>query len=692
MRKNRVMALSMAALMTATSLAGSAFALENAKGVNKVESSKIPFNVMADKGVAGASAGAAEVPVDLDSAMNVSIATDSITGISYEYDKTTQYVKVNYTGELKEFGFTDQSTDTTGNTVKEWKKENKFTVGTDAGSLSADKAYYFFAKKADGNVIKLDTPINIKTVDSIEVTVPTKTNYVIGDKLDLAGSQVKVYAKNKELIDTVNTKEDMVVYKTDSTGKQTVTVNLAGKTTAFDINVEGKVTGIEIKGVTTEYKRKKKFDGRGYIVATYDLGGKKETREVNLEDKMIFDFNTDKVGKHTVTVRYQNCEAKYDIYVEELEDEVEITIDGKEYGLDRQDYYYEEGDYFKLPRDIKSSRYELIGFTEDRNWDGGEYLEPGEEVEAEDDTTYYMICKDKDREYVVYIDNDPDEKHKEDEDEVYIVRKDRDFEFKKHAVPKGYKFIGYSKEKNSKGKIYEVGDEVEVTRDITYYVIKEKDSNTSTTNLPKADGLDSAGKNYSLRNGMAVKSHIINSGYIRGYEDMTFRPYATLRRDEFAVMLDRVFNIQSANNPYNYNFYDVTASWSKESVQRMAAAGVVMGYGNGMFNPTGNITKEEALMMISRIVYVDNYDASKGKTGNVEVNKAIAAGLADKIDVGNMTAPLTRLEAVKLINEVIYKDTTTSKYVYFSDIGNTGNIGNVTNSDYLDIMKAAIAR
>ena len=113
----------------------------------------------------------------------------------------------------------------------------------------------------------------------------------------------------------------------------------------------------------------------------------------------------------------------------------------------------------------------------------------------------------------------------------------------------------------------------------------------------------------------------------------------------------------------------------------------IRGYGDGTFRPGGNITKDEALMMLSRIVNVDSYKGDVNVAGSAESQRAIAGGIASGISVNsqNIHNPLTRVEAIKLINEIVYKDNNTAKFILFHDV-------NISNPDYSAIIKASTVK
>ena len=46
---------------------------------------------------------------------------------------------------------------------------------------------------------------------------------------------------------------------------------------------------------------------------------------------------------------------------------------------------------------------------------------------------------------------------------------------------------------------------------------------------------------------------------------------------------------------------DPQTSWANEAIQQLASNGVINGYEDGTFRPTGSVTRAEAIVMISRV-------------------------------------------------------------------------------------------
>ncbi|TVX99997.1 adhesin [Cohnella terricola] len=112
---------------------------------------------------------------------------------------------------------------------------------------------------------------------------------------------------------------------------------------------------------------------------------------------------------------------------------------------------------------------------------------------------------------------------------------------------------------------------------------------------------------------------------IKGYEDGTVRPDGKITRAEFAVILNRVFDIQGGSNT-SIVLKDIGDSWAKEAIENLVAAGVINGYKDGTFKPDNAITREEMVVMLSRIVDLNNVAKDTTKGNFNDVNGAYAAG------------------------------------------------------------------
>ena len=75
-------------------------------------------------------------------------------------------------------------------------------------------------------------------IESITVTAPTKTEYTVGDELDLDGMKVTAKYSDGTTKDIAVTDCEVSGYDTTKTGEQTVTVTYEGKADTFKVTVK----------------------------------------------------------------------------------------------------------------------------------------------------------------------------------------------------------------------------------------------------------------------------------------------------------------------------------------------------------------------------------------------------------------------------------------------------------------------
>ena len=117
-------------------------------------------------------------------------------------------------------------------------------------------------------------------------------------------------------------------------------------------------------------------------------------------------------------------------------------------------------------------------------------------------------------------------------------------------------------------------------------------------------------------------------GVIDGYPDGTFRPDGELTRAEFCKIIVAAFgggpngqpssnapsnnapssDAPSSNAPSNNApssdapFSDISGHWAREHIAAAAALGLVSGVGDGLFDPDGTLTCEQAVAIAARLV------------------------------------------------------------------------------------------
>jgi len=160
----------------------------------------------------------------------------------------------------------------------------------------------------------------------------------------------------------------------------------------------------------------------------------------------------------------------------------------------------------------------------------------------------------------------------------------------------------------------------------------------------------------------------INKGVTTGYSDGTFKPDKPVSRVEFASMMNKALG---NNGTTSIKFTDVPPSaWYYSDVSKAVAAAYVSGYSNNSFKPNDPITREEAAVMISRIVpgAAAGNLSSFGDYGSISswalagMQKSNGKGYIGAYSDGNLHPKdkLTRAQTVKIICDIIDKETIVS--------------------------------
>lgn len=89
-------------------------------------------------------------------------------------------------------------------------------------------------------------------------------------------------------------------------------------------------------------------------------------------------------------------------------------------------------------------------------------------------------------------------------------------------------------------------------------------------------------------------------GIVSGYQDGTFRPGEILSRAQMSAFLNRAFDYKIH---FTSSFKDVSANhWARNDIQAVASNGIVLGYGNEVFQPDTFTSRKHFSMMLSRAI------------------------------------------------------------------------------------------
>lgn len=163
----------------------------------------------------------------------------------------------------------------------------------------------------------------------------------------------------------------------------------------------------------------------------------------------------------------------------------------------------------------------------------------------------------------------------------------------------------------------------------------------------------------------------VEQGYISGYEDGTFLPNKTVTRAEFSKMINSAVKITSTGDAKG-DFSDVKSNdWYFNEVKKAENAGYIVG-DNGKFRPNDPITRQEAAVILSRIVlptedrtavtsFTDGTAIDSWAEDSVSMIAAKGYIKGDENKNFNPKGALTRSQAAKLICEFVKNENVVNK-------------------------------
>ena len=97
---------------------------------------------------------------------------------------------------------------------------------------------------------------------------------------------------------------------------------------------------------------------------------------------------------------------------------------------------------------------------------------------------------------------------------------------------------------------------------------------------------------------------IASLGIVTGYEDGTFQPTRELSRQEAAVILQRLYTVLYGKIEASPTLYADNGSigvWAKDSVYAMRQTGIMQGVGANRFAPKNGYTCEQSIITMLRM-------------------------------------------------------------------------------------------
>lgn len=166
-----------------------------------------------------------------------------------------------------------------------------------------------------------DEPKPEPKLDRIELTGPSKTEYVQGEDLDLSDlGVIAVYSDGTK--EEITEGYEVSGYDPNAVGDQKITVTYEGVSATFTVTVKASekpqptLDKIELSGdVKTEYTQGEKLDlSKLVVTAVYSDGSK---AEIKAGDYTVSGYDPNTVGEQTVTVTYGGKTASFTVTVKE---------------------------------------------------------------------------------------------------------------------------------------------------------------------------------------------------------------------------------------------------------------------------------------------------------------------------------------------------------------------------------------
>ena len=97
----------------------------------------------------------------------------------------------------------------------------------------------------------------------------------------------------------------------------------------------------------------------------------------------------------------------------------------------------------------------------------------------------------------------------------------------------------------------------------------------------------------------------MDSGIVKGYEDGTFKPNNEISREEMMVMLDRLVDyagIKAESGKLSFKDKANISDWAKDATASIVAMGIITGNDDGTLKPKSNTKRSECAVVMMRLI------------------------------------------------------------------------------------------
>ena len=157
----------------------------------------------------------------------------------------------------------------------------------------------------------------------------------------------------------------------------------------------------------------------------------------------------------------------------------------------------------------------------------------------------------------------------------------------------------------------------------------------------------------------------VAAGYISGDGDGSFRPNDPVTRQEAAVMISRILQLGQDNGAAaEYRDLSAMSRWAIGQIGSVSEAGIMAGYPDGTFRPLNLLTRAEAVVSLDKTMQYEAEDTQDDKDTDTE----------DKTDTKNMTLTKNRLEDETITGDLTISERLGSKSVTLDNVTVKGRL------------------
>lgn len=133
---------------------------------------------------------------------------------------------------------------------------------------------------------------------------------------------------------------------------------------------------------------------------------------------------------------------------------------------------------------------------------------------------------------------------------------------------------------------------------------QENNDNVSTKPVVKLNDIENSWAKAAINRAVSL-------GIVTGYKDGSFKPNQKVNRAEFTAILVRALKLDAPKGDVKFADANDIQGWAKVYVQQAVEAGILTGYQDNTFRPTGEITRADVAVMIVKALGLELVSADE---------------------------------------------------------------------------------